>query len=359
MSMSGSPWLRMFAQLVIGATLIGVGFLGAEFLPGREPGQVTGFESSSDEHAIAAEDEDGHSLEDDGDEDDAHEEEGADLVELSPAALTSIGLTTDVVTSGTVETTQRVPGAVRMHPDGIAILSTRIRGKIVSVTAAPGDRVKRGQVLVRIQSLVPGNPPPTVDVNSPIAGVVARRDAILGEAAQPDKELFRIIDPRRVVAEGLVPERLIGRVRLGQVARFHRLRDDRSWTGRVTFIGSEADPETRTYPVWVEMSSGDGALPRPGQFGAVHLIESTRTAVTVPQGAIVDEGPLHFVFVQHDQGFERRLVRVGAEDAQNVEILSGVEAGETVAVTGSYELLLALQSGGTGALDAESAPHEH
>jgi RND family efflux transporter MFP subunit len=207
--------------------------------------------------------------------------------------------------------------------------------------------------------LVPGDPPPTVDVTAPIDGVVARRDAIVGEAAQPDKELFRVIDPSRVVAEALVPERLIGRVRPRQAARFHRLRDERSWTGRVTFIGTEADPETRTYPVWIELAADGGPPPRPGQFGAIHLIESRRTALTVPQGAIVDEGPLHFVFVLGEHGFERRLVRVGAEDAQNVEILSGVEAGETVAVTGSYELLLALQSGGPGAADAESAPHGH
>ena len=352
MSTTGARWLRMSAGLVTAATLIGVGVLGGELLSGRDPGQGTGVESSADGHddapAGAGEA-----------EDDGHEEEGVVLVELGSAALESIGLTTDSVSPGPVETTLGVTGTVRMHPDGIAILSTRIRGKIVSVTAAPGDRVERGQVLVRIQSLVPGDPPPTVDVTAPITGVVARRDAIVGEAAQPDKELFRIIDPSRVVAEALVPERLIGRVRLRQAARFHRLRDDRAWTGRVTFIGSEADPATRTYPVWIELSADGGPPPRPGQFGAIHLIESRRTALTVPQDAVVDEGPLHFVFVRREEGFERRLVRTGAEDEQNVEILTGVEAGETVAVVGSYELLLALQSGGPGAADPESVPHGH
>ena len=281
------------------------------------------------------------------------------MVELGPAALESIGLTTGVAEPGPVETALRVPGTVRMHPDGVAILSARIQGKIALVAAAPGDGVQRGQVLVRIQSLVPGNPPPTVDVTAPITGVIARRDATLGEAVQPDKELFRVIDPLRVVAEALVPERLISQVHPGQTARFHRLRDDRAWTGRVTFIGSEADPATRTYPVWIELSVNGAPPPRPGQFGAVHLIESRRTALTVPQDAIVDEGPLHFVFVQRGHGFERRLVRTGAEDERNVEILAGIEAGDTVAVAGSYELLLALQSSGPGTADAESAPHAH
>ena len=176
---------------------------------------------------------------------------------------------------------------------------------------------------------------------------------------QPDKELFRIIDPLHVVVEALVPERLISRVRPGQAARFHRLRDDQAWTGRVTFIGSEADPATRTYPVWIELSVDGDPPPRPGQFGAIYLIDSRRTALTVPQDAVVDEGPLTFLFVRRDNGFERRLVRTGAEDARNVEILAGVEAGDTVAVTGSYELLLAMRSGGSGAADAESVPHGH
>ncbi len=360
MSTSGPRWLGMFALFVTGATLIGVGILGGEFLRGRESGQGAGVESSVDGHDVAGEENvDADSHEDDVSAGAAEAEDDAVLVELGPAALESIGLTTQVVKPGPVETTLRVPGTVRMHPDGIAILSTRIQGKIVAVTAAPGDRVRRGQVLVRIQSLVPGDPPPTVDVTAPITGVVARRDAIVGEAAQPDKELFRLIDPRRVVAEALVPERLIGQVRPRQAGRFHRLRDDQAWTGRVTFIGSEADPATRTYPVWIELSVDGGPPPRPGQFGVIHLIESRRTALTVPQDAVVNEGPLHFVFVQHEHGFERRLVRTGAEDAQNVEILAGVEAGEIVAVTGSYELLLALQSGGPGTADPESAPHEH
>ena len=273
MNTTGSRWFRMFVRFVTGATLIGVGVLGSALLSGRESGLGADVSRTVDGHGVSGEDGvDARSHEEDvsaaGEaEGDGHQEAGGALVELDPAALESIGLTTQVAKLGPVETTLRVPGTVRMHPDGVAILSTRIQGKIVSVTAAPGDRVERGQVLVRIQSLVPGNPPPTVDVTSPIAGVVARRDAIVGEAAQPDKELFRVIDPRNVVVEARVPERLIGRVRPRQTAQFRRLRDDQAWTGRVTFIGREADPVTRTYPVWIEVSGGASGPPRPGQFG--------------------------------------------------------------------------------------------
>jgi len=343
MSRTTGRWLRLLAAAAAGTILIAGGIaIERNLLSGSDGGSH--LEPSSrepDSHADGS-------------------EEPSALVELSAQALDNIGLTTWEVGLGPVETTLRFPGSVRMHPDGIAVLSTRIQGKIVSVSVAPGDAVRKGQVLARIQSLIPGNPPPTVELKAPITGIVARRDAIVGEAAQPNKELIQLFDPRAVVAEARVPERMIEQVRMRQEARVHRLRDHVRWTGRVSFIGSEVDPDTRTYPIWIELTGRGGSTPRPGQFVEILLIESRRTALTVPLASIVEEGPLRFVFVKQEHAFERRLVSTGAEDDQSVEILSGVAEGDTVAVKGSYELLLALGSGGAGGqVTDESAPHGH
>lgn len=351
MNTSRSQWPRGITLILAGAALVAVGALADGLLLGAQT------RPEVEAPVSAALEDEGHV--DDSPTDERGDEDPANTVDLSPAALKSIGLTTEVVRPRPVESTLSFPGSVRMHPDGIAILSTRIQGKVVTASAAPGDRVRQGQVLARVQSLVPGNPPPIVELTAPISGVVARRDATVGEAVQPDKELFRLIDPRRVVAEARVPERLVDRVRPQQEARFRRLRDTRWWSGRVSFVGSEVDPATRTYAVWVTLDADGPPPPRPGQYGEILLVESRRTALTVPADAVVEEGPLRFVFVQGEHGFEQRLVQTGAEDSQNLEIVSGIDPGETVAVTGSLELLLAAQSGGLGAADPESVPHGH
>jgi multidrug efflux pump subunit AcrA (membrane-fusion protein) len=367
MTATARRWFRWVSAIALGTALIGTGVVIDRALLAPDVDEGSHLETSVEEPAGPSDAEsDSHAQPDESestehsDDADPGDPDVTSRLELTATVLDNIGLTTQIVSRRPVERTLRFPGTIRMHPDGIAVLSTRIQGKVVSVAVAPGDRVRRGQVLARIQSLVPGNTPPTVELTAPITGIVSRRNAIVGDAAQPNKELFRLIDPRRLVAEAQVPEGIVSRVRLQQRARVHRLRDQEQWTGRVSFIGSDADPATRTYPVWIEPSPGTQALPRPGQFVEILLIESRRTALTVPQQAIVEEGPLRFVFVQRGHGFERRLVRTGAEDAENVEILSGVAAGDTVAVNGSYELLLAIQSERPGgSAGGESAPHGH
>lgn len=381
MSRITTPPLKVIAAVAAGTALVAAGILIDRAWLGSQSVEATAAGSAQRELALTENiatadpgpprlhgEEEAGSHADDGElhkaaETDAGpsgELESAFRVELSPEALDNIGLTTGVVSLRPLERTLRFPGTVRMHPDGIAVVSTRIAGKVASVMVAPGDRVTRGQVLARVQSLVPGNPPPTVQLASPISGIVASRDATVGEAVQPNKELFRLIDPRRVVAEAQVPGRIVDQIALGQEAHVHRPRDHGDWSGRVSFIGSEADVATRTYPVWIELSADGQAVPRSGQFVEILVIESSRTVPTVPRQAVVEVGPLQFVFVQREHAFERRLVSTGEEDSQSIEILSGLEIGDTVAVIGSYELLLALESGGPGgAASAENAPHEH
>lgn len=356
---------KLLATILVGAALVAAGVVVDRVLlaPTVDEGSHMEASANGDDHA-AEEQEGGHSHDEDAPDHDADgdvpsgTEDGTALVQFSETILDNIGLTTHVVTRGPVEETLLFPGTVRMHPDGVAALSTRIQGKIIWVGVAPGDRVTKGQVLVRIQSLVPGNPPPTVSVVAPMSGIVSLRDAIVGEGVMPNKELFRLIDPRRVVMEARVPERIVNEIYLGQEARVHRLRNHERAAGRVSFIGSMADPVTRTYPVWITLAPSRQEPPRPGQFVDILVIQSRQTVLTVPQQAIVEDGPLRFVFVRRGHAFERRLVKTGAEDEDNVEISSGVAAGDTVAVAGSYELLLALQSSGPGVSD-ESAPHEH
>ena len=136
MSRTTGRWLRLLAAATAGAILIAGGIaIERSLLSGSDEGsRLAPSSQEPDSHAGGSE-EDGH---ENGSEEGRHagEAEPSALVELSETALDNIGLTTWAVGLGPVEATLRFPGTVQMHPDGIAVLSARIQGKIVSVTAA-------------------------------------------------------------------------------------------------------------------------------------------------------------------------------------------------------------------------------
>ncbi|MBK8588870.1 MAG: hypothetical protein IPN77_07035 [Sandaracinaceae bacterium] len=71
-----------------------------------------------------------------------------------------------------------------------------------------------------------------------------------------------------------------------------------------------------------------------------------RSALTVPESALVDDNGMFVVFVQIEgEAFERRVVRLGARDSGHVEVLSGVLAGEHVVTIGAWSVKLAASSG--------------
>jgi multidrug efflux pump subunit AcrA (membrane-fusion protein) len=115
--------------------------------------------------------------------------------------------------------------------------------------------------------------------------------------------------------------------------------------GRLVDVGAMVDPDTRTVPIRYEVPNKDGTL-RVGMFADL-LVETNRkqTALAVPKDAVVDEGGEVVVYVQRGgETFERRRVQVGIRDANQVEIRSGLAAGDRVATKGAYTVRLSTMS---------------
>ena len=76
-------------------------------------------------------------------------------------------------------------GEVELLPGRQADVSTRISGQVIALYANLGDAVKKGQRLARAQSRLAGDPPPSVDLVSPMAGVVDALNVTLGQSVEP------------------------------------------------------------------------------------------------------------------------------------------------------------------------------
>ena len=178
-----------------------------------------------------------------------------------------------------------------------------------------------------------------VALTAPIDAVVTEREAAVGETVSPDKTLFTLLNPSIVVVEGDLFAQDLPLVRVGLPARITTdAVPGRTFTGRISSIGSTVDPETRAVRARVAISNPGGLL-RPGTFVRALLVTKARGGtVTVPDAAIQEDGGLKVVFVKEGGSFRRREVAVGESVGGRTEIKSGIKPGEQVVTTGAYQL---------------------
>ncbi|MGE5232846.1 MAG: efflux RND transporter periplasmic adaptor subunit [Acidobacteriota bacterium] len=184
-----------------------------------------------------------------------------------------------------------------------------------------------------------GKPERTVTLLAPVSGYVTTKDVFEGQQVEPGTELFTITDLQRVWVEGEFYEYEAKLMRVGQEARVLLPYDPRQkLAGRVTFIYPTVDPASRTLKLRLEFDNPDLAL-KPGMFADVEADVESRAGIVVPDSALVDTGLRQLVFVDLGAGrFEPRAVTVGVRTGGQVLILSGLAAGDDVAVRANFLL---------------------
>jgi multidrug efflux pump subunit AcrA (membrane-fusion protein) len=272
---------------------------------------------------------------------------GGGPVTLTKLQQESIGLQTDKADFHSIDTILLLNGSVKIDPDRHAHVTTRISGRVEQLLARVGDRVEKGQKLAVIQSRQLGDPPPTVDVTAPVSGVINDRPVTLGDSVEPNTELFHVADLSKVIVIAQVYEEDVAKVKLEQTARITALSySTNEFAGKVTFVGLELDPETRTLPIWLAVDNPDGKLRADMFVKAAVLLAKNSDVLAVPKSAVLSDGGEKFVFVRTDNTFNRVDVQTSAEDDRNVEIKDGLVPGDDVVVQGQREIFTAWLTGG-------------
>ncbi len=179
----------------------------------------------------------------------------------------------------------------------------------------------------------------TFVITAPFSGVVIEKDAVMGELAKPEGKLFTIADLSTVWIEADVSEKDLGKLTIGSPATVSvsSFPDD-SFKGKVSYVSSIFDKETRTVKARIELPNPDRKL-RIDMFArAVIDLTSSREALILPQEAVLLVQGQSTVYVQTEGGFEARAVEVGEQLNKGVVITSGLKAGEQVVTGGAYAL---------------------
>jgi len=201
-------------------------------------------------------------------------------------------------------------------PDGIKVTSPAT-GYICNVFVKEGEYVEKGQVL----------------------GIVDRASKLILKADLYQKHLTQLSKIRS--ANFKLPYR-------------DEIYDTNDLGGKMIAYGRDIHPKDYTTPLYFEINK----IPElfMGSYIDVYLkSESTRKVLSISKTAVLEDQSIHFVFVQtQGESYEKRFVTIGADNGKEVEILTGLNAGERVVSKGAYFVKLASLA---GALPAHS--HEH
>jgi len=179
------------------------------------------------------------------------------------------------------------------------------------------------------------------ELRSPIAGRIAERrvdlGALVGREGQ-ESELYVVVDLSELWLDLAVPPADLPAIREGQEITVVIGATGKPVPARIIFVSPLLDRETRSARVVAALANPDQAF-RPGSFVTAEIALSKDSAdVVVPKAALQTIKGYRVVFVRNDHGFEARKVTIGREDDRNVEIASGLSAGEAIAVSNTFTL---------------------
>jgi cobalt-zinc-cadmium efflux system membrane fusion protein len=176
---------------------------------------------------------------------------------------------------------------------------------------------------------------------SPVSGSVIERRAVLGQMLDPAEPAFRIGNLATLWLTVHAFERDAVRIEPGVAARvsFPAL-PGQDFPGTVASVARQVEPDSRTVPVRIDVKNS-GSLLRPGMSASAAVPVGTTGApiLSVPVAAVQRVRNEWCVFLPMDAShFEIRRIGRGRDLGGEVEVLSGLEAGEQIVVEGAFLL---------------------
>jgi membrane fusion protein (multidrug efflux system) len=176
-------------------------------------------------------------------------------------------------------------------------------------------------------------------IRAPFAGQLGLRRVSLGSIVSPSTVITTLDDTSQIKLDFDVPEVFLARLERGlTVTARSAAWPDLRFSGEVSSIDTRVDSISRTVTVRALLPNSDGNL-RPGMFLTVTVLKEDVEALMIPEQAIVPERSNQYVYVVGaDNVVERREVRSGRRRPGEVEILEGLEPGDRVITEGTQKV---------------------
>ena len=197
-------------------------------------------------------------------------------------------------------------------------------------------------------------------VKSKMNGYVKQIFVGNGQYVAAGQPLASITQNNKLLLTAQVQQKYLTLLPAVNTANIATMHDKRTFTlnelnGRIVSFGKSAPDDSYLFPVNIEIANHAGFAP--GTFVEIFLKTLTNSrAITVPNGALLEEQGIYYVFVQQTpEMFEKREVKIGGTDGLQTEVISGLSADERIVTRGAMQVKL---SKATGSLDPH-AGHVH
>jgi len=183
----------------------------------------------------------------------------------------------------------------------------------------------------------------TLTLKSPVNGIVLDKMVLEGQRVTPGLKLYQIADLSSVWVEGDVFEQDLQFIEIGSQSHIEvAAYPGEHVMGRVSFVYPTVDVASRTNRVRVTLDNPDLRL-KPGMFATMFFETRLPHALAVPLEAVLATGERNLVFVRDAEGMlQPREVVLGSQAGDYVQILAGLDAGETI--VGSANFLVDAES---------------
>lgn len=307
--------------------------------------------------------------------------EGESTVRISPAIVNNLGIRITPVVQGTLARRIETVGYIEPNENNISHIHTYAEGWVRKLfVKAVGDVVKNHQVVMQLYSpmlvnvqeeyliaLASGNQSlidasykrlqafhiseeqiqqlkttrkvsQLIDIYPHQNGVVTMLNVREGMHVTPDTEMMSIVDLSNIWMIAQVFEDQANWVKVGESAEARLSAfPGRVWKGEVDYVYPEVDPVTRTLKVRFHFNNPDGTL-KPNMYANITIFtEPIPNVLSIPLEALIRSSEGDRVIVALRNGhFQVRSVTTGIESGEQVEILSGLKAGEMVVASGQF-----------------------
>lgn len=185
-------------------------------------------------------------------------------------------------------------------------------------------------------------------VRAPFAGTIIEKHLTLGESVNSDTEIFTIADLSSVWVDINVYQKDLVNIHKGQDVTIETGHGIPTVSGKIAWISPIVGEETRTAKARVILTNTDGKL-RPGLFVTAKVSVGNLTpGVLVSKNALQTFENRTVIFVKTKKGYEPIPVETGRENNSQVEILAGLEIGQTYVDKGSFTLKAQLSKAAFG-----------
>jgi RND family efflux transporter MFP subunit len=176
---------------------------------------------------------------------------------------------------------------------------------------------------------------------SPISGVLLKRNAEVGEITGTGTPLFVISDISTVKANAYIPESELHNIKIGQEATVLVSSLNETFKGKITEVGSAADPTSRAFTVKITIQNPK-LLIRPGMIAEAKINTGVQSdMLAIPTEAVLrnlnNQNVVFVVDKAKNKAFERK-VSLGKLSDNYIEILAGLNAGEVIVIGGQNKL---------------------